>query len=182
MPGVMGSALSCTINNSQSHCGNYIVQFGLPESPPPTPAPGSGKCLHGFEPYGRYCYFVYNGPKGYSWPDSRHYCQAIKGDLVSLHSRADVEFVRNLNYTKEHNIWIGLTRDQNFGWAWTDKTSVGFFNWAQNEPNDAFHPGEVAEENCVEMYPDVTTSRAFTEHQIKGRPLRPPCASAVLLL
>uniref|UniRef100_A0A3B3Z745 C-type lectin domain-containing protein n=1 Tax=Periophthalmus magnuspinnatus TaxID=409849 RepID=A0A3B3Z745_9GOBI len=111
--------------------------------PPPTPAPGSGKCLHGFEPYGRYCYFVYNGPKGYSWPDSRHYCQAIKGDLVSLHSRADVEFVRNLNYTKEHNIWIGLTRDQNFGWAWTDKTSVGFFNWAQNEPNDAFHPGEV---------------------------------------
>ena len=40
------------------------------------------------------------------------------------------------------------------GWAWTDKTSLGFTNWAPNEPNFAFHPGDVAEENCVEMYHD----------------------------
>lgn len=40
------------------------------------------------------------------------------------------------------------------GWAWTDKTSLGFLNWAPGEPNAAFHPGEVAEENCVEMYLD----------------------------
>lgn len=40
------------------------------------------------------------------------------------------------------------------GWAWTDKTSLGFLNWAPGEPNAAYHPGEVAEENCVEMYPD----------------------------
>ncbi|CAL9682123.1 unnamed protein product [Knipowitschia caucasica] len=124
------------------------------ESPPPTPGPGSGKCLPGFMPYGHHCYYVYNGPTGFSWPDARHYCTAVKADMASLHSRAEVEFLRNLNYTKEHNVWIGLTRDQNFGWAWTDKTSVGFFNWAQGEPNEAFHPGEVAEENCVEMYPD----------------------------
>lgn len=40
------------------------------------------------------------------------------------------------------------------GWAWTDKTSLGFLNWAQGEPNSAFHPGDIAEENCVEMYLD----------------------------
>uniref|UniRef100_A0A8D0D2B6 C-type lectin domain-containing protein n=1 Tax=Sander lucioperca TaxID=283035 RepID=A0A8D0D2B6_SANLU len=122
--------------------------------PPPTPAPGDGKCQTFWIPYGRYCYYVHNGKQGFSWPDSHHYCQSAKANLVSIHSRAEVEFLRNLNYTKYHNIWIGLTRDRNFGWGWTDLTSLGFLNWAQGEPNAAFHPGEVGEENCVEMYQD----------------------------
>lgn len=163
----------------------------LSEKPPPTPAPGDGKCPPFWFPYGRYCYYVHDGQQGFSWPDSRHYCQSVRGDLASIHSRAEVEFIRNLNYTKYHHIWIGLTRDNNcefgsghrknetnvffesqfssinmmriciltsfdfaVGWAWTDKTSLGFTNWAPNEPNFAFHPGDVAEENCVEMYHD----------------------------
>lgn len=40
------------------------------------------------------------------------------------------------------------------GWAWTDYTSLGFLNWAPGEPNEAFHPGEVGDENCVEMRSD----------------------------
>uniref|UniRef100_A0A8C2WIU2 C-type lectin domain-containing protein n=1 Tax=Cyclopterus lumpus TaxID=8103 RepID=A0A8C2WIU2_CYCLU len=111
-----------------------------------------GKCLPFWILYGRYCYYVYNGQKGFSWPDSRHYCQTVKADLASLHSRAEVEFIRNLNYTKYHNVWIGLTRD--LGWGWTDGTALGFLNWSPGEPNTAFHPGEVGEESCVEMYPD----------------------------
>uniref|UniRef100_A0A8C2YWY6 C-type lectin domain-containing protein n=1 Tax=Cyclopterus lumpus TaxID=8103 RepID=A0A8C2YWY6_CYCLU len=120
--------------------------------PPPTPATSDGKCLPFWILYGRYCYYVYNGQKGFSWPDSRHYCQTVKADLASLHSRAEVEFIRNLNYTKYHNVWIGLTRD--LGWGWTDGTALGFLNWSPGEPNTAFHPGEVGEESCVEMYPD----------------------------
>lgn len=85
----------------------------LTEKPPPTPAPGNGKCLPFWEPYGHHCYYVYNGQQGFSWPDSRHYCQSIRAELASVHSRAEVEFIRNLNYTKIHNIWIGLTRDSN---------------------------------------------------------------------
>ncbi|XP_042365609.1 macrophage mannose receptor 1 [Plectropomus leopardus] len=131
----------------------YICKISK-EKPPPTPAAGDGKCLPFWVPYGRYCYYVYNGKDGYSWPDSRHYCHAARTELASIHSRAEVEFIRSLNYTKYHNIWIGLTRDRNFGWGWTDKTSVGFLNWAPGEPNAAFHPGDVAEENCVEMYED----------------------------
>uniref|UniRef100_A0A3P9N6C4 C-type lectin domain-containing protein n=1 Tax=Poecilia reticulata TaxID=8081 RepID=A0A3P9N6C4_POERE len=91
---------------------------------------------------------------GFSWNDARHYCQSVRTELTSIHSRAEIEFIRNLNFTKKHNIWIGLTRDRNFGWGWTDKTSLGFVNWAQGEPNSAFHPGDIAEENCVEMYLD----------------------------
>lgn len=59
-----------------------------------------------------------------------------------------------MNHSTHHNVWIGLTRDRNFGWAWTDSTPLAYLNWAPGEPNMAFHPGQIAEENCVEMYPD----------------------------
>ncbi|XP_062291189.1 macrophage mannose receptor 1 [Scomber scombrus] len=131
----------------------YICKISS-ENPPSTPAPGDGKCLPFWIPYGRHCYSVYNGPQGFSWPDSRTICQSANADLASIHSRAEVEFIRSINVTKRHNLWIGLTRDSSFGWGWTDKTSLGFINWAQGEPNLAFHPGDVAEENCVEMYND----------------------------
>lgn len=92
---------------------------------------------------------------GFSWPEARHYCQEVKGaDLASIHSRAEVEFIRNINYTKYHNVWIGLTRDRSFGWGWTDLTSLAFTNWAAGEPNEAIHDGDVGKENCVEMYHD----------------------------
>uniref|UniRef100_A0A8C2WNX0 C-type lectin domain-containing protein n=1 Tax=Cyclopterus lumpus TaxID=8103 RepID=A0A8C2WNX0_CYCLU len=114
-----------------------------------------GKCLPFWILYGRYCYYVYNGQKGFSWPDSRHYCQTVKADLASLHSRAEVEFIRNLNYTKYHNVDVFLFLFQLYlGWGWTDGTALGFLNWSPGEPNTAFHPGEVGEESCVEMYPD----------------------------
>uniref|UniRef100_A0A8C6KJE7 C-type lectin domain-containing protein n=1 Tax=Nothobranchius furzeri TaxID=105023 RepID=A0A8C6KJE7_NOTFU len=115
--------------------------------------PGDGKCLEHWAPYGHHCYYIHDSKEGVSWPDARHICQSFRTELASIHSRAEQEFLRNLNHTKYHNIWIGLTRDGNFGWGWTDRTAVGFLNWAPGEPNSAFHPGEVAE-NCVEMYHD----------------------------
>ncbi|CAL8384873.1 unnamed protein product [Gadus morhua 'NCC'] len=130
----------------------YVCKISS-EPPPPTPAPGNGKCSPYWKPFGRHCYAVYNGDEGYSWPEAQHLCQLGKAELVSVHSRAETLFLRQLNFTK-HNVWIGLSRDSNFGWAWTDKTGLGYVNWADGEPNEAFHPGEVAEENCVEMYPD----------------------------
>uniref|UniRef100_A0A669C8T6 C-type lectin domain-containing protein n=1 Tax=Oreochromis niloticus TaxID=8128 RepID=A0A669C8T6_ORENI len=83
------------------------------KKPPTTPAPGDGKCLEFAIPYGKYCYYVYSGEVGFSWPDSEHYCQAGRMELVSIHSRAEVEFIKSLNYSKNMNLWIGLTRDNN---------------------------------------------------------------------
>ncbi|XP_007252805.3 macrophage mannose receptor 1 [Astyanax mexicanus] len=132
----------------------YICKITF-EKPPVTPAPGDGECMPGFSHYGRYCYFVYNGKTGFSWPEARHYCQLIKGgDLASVHSRAEVEFIRNINYTKYHNVWLGLTRDGSLGWGWTDLTALAFTNWAPGEPNEAYH--DLGMEDCVEMYPDGT--------------------------
>ncbi|XP_067232917.1 C-type mannose receptor 2-like [Chanodichthys erythropterus] len=134
----------------------YICKI-TKEKPPATPAPGDGKCLPGWWSYGRHCYFAYNGKVGFSWPEARHFCQEVNGgELASIHSRAEVEFIRNINYTKYHYVWIGLTRDRSFGWGWTDMTSLGFTNWAPGEPNEAIHDGDFGKENCVEMYHDGT--------------------------
>ncbi|KAL0965896.1 hypothetical protein UPYG_G00287380 [Umbra pygmaea] len=143
-----------TWNDTDCMSGKAYICKITTESPPATPPPGDGKCLPGWAPYGRYCYFIYNEAQGFSWPESRHYCQLAKGDLVSIHSRAEMEFLIKLNTKKIHNVWIGLTRDNNFGWSWSDLNSLAFLNWAANEPNEAFHPGDVGRENCVEMYPD----------------------------
>lgn len=131
----------------------YICKI-TSEKPPPTPAPGDGKCRWGWWTYGRYCYFVYDGQQGFSWPEARHYCQLASAELASFHSRAEIEFVRKTNYTKYHNLWIGLTRDSSFGWGWTDLTALGFVNWAPGEPNEIIHDGELGREDCVEMYHD----------------------------
>ncbi|XP_062868150.1 macrophage mannose receptor 1 [Trichomycterus rosablanca] len=133
----------------------YICKISH-ESIPPTPPPGDGECFPGWRPYGRYCYFVYNGKQGFSWPESRLYCQQISGsDLASVHSRAEGEFIRSINYTRYHNVWIGLSKDASFGWGWTDMTALGYTNWRPGEPNGAQH--DVGREDCVEMYNDDGT-------------------------
>uniref|UniRef100_A0A672FTY6 C-type lectin domain-containing protein n=1 Tax=Salarias fasciatus TaxID=181472 RepID=A0A672FTY6_SALFA len=111
-----------------------------------------GQCVFGFVPYGRHCYYAYDGRKGFSWPEAQHSCQQAHAELASFHSRAEVEFIVSLNRTKYHHLWIGLTRDRNFGWGWTDKTAVGFLNWAAGEPNcvEMYHDGLWNDNNCLE--------------------------------
>ncbi|XP_063066766.1 macrophage mannose receptor 1, partial [Engraulis encrasicolus] len=131
----------------------YICKTST-EPLPPTPAPGDGKCRFGWPAYGRHCYFVWDAQKGQTWAEARTYCHMFSAELASIHSRAEVEFIRQLNYTKYHHLWIGLTRDSSYGWGWTDMSSVGFVNWAPGEPNEIIHDGELGKEDCVEMYHD----------------------------
>uniref|UniRef100_A0A8C5A572 C-type lectin domain-containing protein n=1 Tax=Gadus morhua TaxID=8049 RepID=A0A8C5A572_GADMO len=77
-------------------------------------------CSPYWKPFGRHCYAVYNGDEGYSWPEAQHLCQLGKAELVSVHSRAETLFLRQLNFTK-HNVWIGLSRDSNSPLKFTGK-------------------------------------------------------------
>ncbi|KAG7266656.1 hypothetical protein CRUP_028373 [Coryphaenoides rupestris] len=83
----------------------------------------------------------------------RYLCRQAGAELASVHSRAETMFLRQLNFTK-HNVWIGLARDGNSAWAWSDDSALAYVNWADGEPSAAFRPGELAEEGCVELYPD----------------------------
>uniref|UniRef100_A0A672J831 C-type lectin domain-containing protein n=1 Tax=Salarias fasciatus TaxID=181472 RepID=A0A672J831_SALFA len=101
-----------------------------------------GQCVFGFVPYGRHCYYTYDGEKGFSWPEAQHSCQQAHAELASFHSRAEVEFIVSLNRTKYHHLWIGLTRDRNFGWGWTDKTA--------EKCVEMYHDGLWNDNNCLE--------------------------------
>ncbi|KAM9450976.1 lymphocyte antigen 75-like [Clarias gariepinus] len=81
------------------------------ESPPPTPPPGNGECLEGWQAYGSHCYEIHNGSRALSWPEARHKCQETAGsELASVHSRAEATFLTTVN-TGGDNLWLGLTRD-----------------------------------------------------------------------
>ncbi|EFO93073.1 CRE-CLEC-51 protein [Caenorhabditis remanei] len=99
-------------------------------------------------------------PSGYTWydetdfcykstvrftnfNDARSACQADGGDLASIHSQAENQFLVELskagitNKDKGHNddVFIGLIY-QNSKWQWTDGTAVNYLNWGDGEPNN----------------------------------------------
>nr|XP_054361867.1 CD302 antigen [Mirounga angustirostris] len=93
-----------------------------------------------------FCYLLVN--ESDSWDKAHTKCKALSGDLISIHSLADVEVV----VTKLHNgdakeeIWIGL-KNKNVPslFQWSDGTEVTLTYWNKNEPNVPYNKTP----NCV---------------------------------
>ncbi|XP_072020213.1 macrophage mannose receptor 1-like [Amphiura filiformis] len=119
-----------------------------PDPDPPT-LPPSYRCDEGWAGYGSYCYQVQNVLQ--SMQEARTRCRTLGGDLVSIHNKAENDFV--LNTVKSAGlsspIWTGLndlTLQSSFDW--TDGSEVDFTWWNTGEPNNYGDKGE----DCVEMY------------------------------
>uniref|UniRef100_A0A669EUJ0 C-type lectin domain-containing protein n=1 Tax=Oreochromis niloticus TaxID=8128 RepID=A0A669EUJ0_ORENI len=104
--------------------------------------------------FGDFCYKPFGDKK--TWHDAQSSCRALGAELVSILSMTEQSWLEGYLYmgmdlhlfsVKNMNLWI---ETHCFHKA---ITSVSFLNWAPNEPNAAFHPGNMAE-NCVEMYKD----------------------------
>ena len=74
-----------------------------------------------------------------SWPEAHAACLADGGDLASIHSRAENEFIYNLAPTPYLSRWIGasLVRTSSpqvspFTWIWSDGTPFDIFTNATN--------------------------------------------------
>ncbi len=84
------------------------------------------------------CYRFYNAtPK--NWTDARHStCRKEGGELVSIGSEVENDFVRNLTNGKE--AWTGLSDKvtDNKTWAWTDGHPLNYTKWAPGEPDKPF--------------------------------------------
>ncbi|XP_038077198.1 lymphocyte antigen 75-like [Patiria miniata] len=119
----------------------------LPTDHPDTP----GTCPDGWSPYGSNCYYFQpEGQNLVEWPVADFDCVSMGGQLASIHSKPENEFVRS-NTKRTESMWIGLYRSDAGGFSWEDGTGVDFVNWAQDEPSwqwDGEH------ENCVELYLD----------------------------
>lgn len=86
-----------------------------------------------------------------TWFESRSFCKAIGGDLVSINSKEEETILSQLlvNYRYYNQIfWIGLqTSDPEEGFEWVDGSALSYENWAYGEPNN--HQGI---ELCGELH------------------------------
>uniref|UniRef100_A0AC34FZ69 C-type lectin domain-containing protein n=1 Tax=Panagrolaimus sp. ES5 TaxID=591445 RepID=A0AC34FZ69_9BILA len=91
-------------------------------------------------------------------------CQKDGGHLASIHSKAENDFVGNLNHISGpfHQTlyaFIGLirTNSTSAGWKWTDGTPFDYVNWQRNEPLNG------PDQNCVIQMSDSPFGYAVTK-------------------
>uniref|UniRef100_A0A669D8Q0 Mannose receptor, C type 1b n=2 Tax=Oreochromis niloticus TaxID=8128 RepID=A0A669D8Q0_ORENI len=123
--------LPCT--NKEKYICKYMAEGMAPTSPPPTVAPP--KCPEGWTRVGTraMCAKFFTGPRSEekTWFEARDYCRAIGGDLLSIHSSAELRLFRG------GKGWIGLhIPETSTGYAWTDGSPLDFQHWQEGEPNN----------------------------------------------
>jgi len=95
--------------------------------------------------HGKKCYKLFQNRLG--WYDAEAFCQGEGGNLVSVHSKAENEFVARLD-SDLRTLWLGgidVTSENN-RWLWSDGSPFSFTNWRKNEPNNV---GGI--EDCLEL-------------------------------
>ncbi|XP_033990972.1 lactose-binding lectin l-2-like [Trematomus bernacchii] len=121
-----------------------------------------------FSFYGR-CY-KYIATK-MTWADAEFHCLSQGGNLVSIHSGGEEDFVKLLIKNvdlAQGPTWIGLSDIHKEGrWMWSDGCVAKFFFWNKGEPNN--HRGEDCVHNnwsgrwndrkCSSTFPSVCASR-----------------------
>ncbi|KAJ3595076.1 hypothetical protein NHX12_004381 [Muraenolepis orangiensis] len=133
--------LPCT-NMEKYVCKHLAEGAVLTAAPPTLPSP---KCEEGWKPVGtrNLCSKFFTGPRSgeKTWYESKEYCQAIGGDLLSIHSQQDQR-------TGSHGkAWIGLSQPTHgAGYEWSDGTPLNFLHWMSEEPNN-----QNSIESCVEF-------------------------------
>ncbi|XP_019492375.1 PREDICTED: lymphocyte antigen 75 isoform X1 [Hipposideros armiger] len=104
------------------------------------------RCDAKWLPNNGFCYLLVNEHD--SWDNAHMKCKAYSGDLISIHSLADVEVV----VTKLHKgdaeeaTWTGLKNINTPAlFQWSDGTEVTLTYWDENEPKVAYNKTP----NCV---------------------------------
>ncbi|XP_041804638.1 macrophage mannose receptor 1-like [Chelmon rostratus] len=136
------NVLPCT-NKEKYICKHLAEGADLTPVPPTVPHP---KCAEGWTPLvsRNYCYKLYLGPSvnKKTWYEARDYCRAIGGDLLSIHSAADLKLQKRYD-----SVWIGLSApDPITGYVWSDGSPVNFLHWKDGEPNNKNNV-----ESCAEL-------------------------------
>lgn len=92
------------------------------------------------------CYYFSTEDK--NWFRAREFCQEEGGELVSIHTARDLDYVSQVVGAQGKRFWIGLNQLATFsnGFVWTDGSPLNLVNWERGEPNDA-NGGE----KCVEI-------------------------------
>ncbi|XP_072020013.1 LOW QUALITY PROTEIN: uncharacterized protein [Amphiura filiformis] len=124
------------------------------DSIPTEETPPTGNCPSGWTKWGTACYYIEETIELGTWDDAQYACNTNRGsNLVSVHSQGENNFLqeRASSVWARANVWLGMDRDDNQQFEWTDQSTVNYVNWNTNEPNGA--PAE----NCVEFNSETGT-------------------------
>ncbi|XP_063816089.1 C-type mannose receptor 2 [Pseudophryne corroboree] len=93
------------------------------------------KCDPGWQSYGTNCYRLNSENK--SWQDARKMCVRSDGNLASIHSLLELEFVTKQIKQDVEELWIGLNDIKHqMHFEWSDGSAVTFTLWHPFEPNN----------------------------------------------
>uniref|UniRef100_A0A8C8BHX7 MRC1 protein n=1 Tax=Otus sunia TaxID=257818 RepID=A0A8C8BHX7_9STRI len=120
----------------------------IPSEPPQLP----GKCPEpkrgrSWIPFRGHCYYVHTTSEE-SWPDASMMCIQMGASLVSIEDSAEMDFLLlflSPLASDFRKLWIGLFKNIDGEWLWTDRSAVDFVNWEKGEPTVIF------DEHCVDM-------------------------------
>ncbi|XP_030908399.2 macrophage mannose receptor 1 [Melopsittacus undulatus] len=123
---------------------NELIPSEPPQLPGNCPEPKRGRS---WIPFRGHCYYVHTTSEE-SWPDASMACIQMGASLVSIEDSAEMDFL--LLYLSPlasdfRKFWIGLFKNIDGEWLWTDRSAVDFVNWEKGEPTVIF------DEHCVDM-------------------------------
>uniref|UniRef100_UPI003D30D83F Mannose receptor C type 2 n=1 Tax=Bos taurus TaxID=9913 RepID=UPI003D30D83F len=93
------------------------------------------ECEPSWQPFQGHCYRLQAEKR--SWQESKKMCLRGGGDLLSIHSMAELEFITKQIKQEVEELWIGLNDlklQMNF--EWSDGSLVSFTHWHPFEPNN----------------------------------------------
>ncbi|XP_051980247.1 ladderlectin-like [Xyrauchen texanus] len=106
------------------------------------------RCPFGWKPFGVQCYKHF--PQEVNWATAEKNCQSVGGNLASVQSKLDNDFLLSL-VPGSSRAWIGGHDGEVDGqWMWTDGSVFEFTHWGPNEPNTYNN----IPENCLEISRD----------------------------
>ncbi|XP_035985155.1 type-2 ice-structuring protein-like [Fundulus heteroclitus] len=96
-------------------------------------------CPGGWTRYGSRC-FYYVGAS-YTWAQAEHYCVARGGNLASVRSSSEYNWLRSYIQSKDCSskmTWIGGSDgEQERNWFWSDGSRFLFRNWCSSRPSSS---------------------------------------------
>lgn len=105
-------------------------------------------CWNGWQAVGDSCFRLYDDKR--TWDEAQSVCKTEKATLAKLDTEEESYFVF-LNLIRPTNpsssVWIGLSRDTEKKFHWSDGSLVGYTNWGPNLPDTS--PGN--RKNCTKM-------------------------------
>ncbi|XP_023991951.2 ladderlectin-like [Salvelinus sp. IW2-2015] len=98
----------------------------------------SSSCPPGWHRYRTHCYHYV--PFLVNWPEAEHYCLLLGGNLASVHSLSQYNFLLSVIQSSANGAqrtWIGANDAIKKGlWLWSDGSRFSYQNWGQKQPSD----------------------------------------------